>query len=51
MPYSIMKNPTGSFSVINTKTGYIHAKNTTEKKAKAQIRLLYMMESKEKHLK
>lgn len=48
MPYSLIKNRSGSFSVVNTKTGYVHAKDTTEKKAKAQIRLLYMMESKDK---
>jgi len=46
MPYALVKNRNGSFSVVNTKSGYIHAKNTTEKKAKAQMRLLYMLESK-----
>jgi cystathionine beta-lyase family protein involved in aluminum resistance len=48
MPYSLIKNPGGSFSVVNTKTGYVHAKNTTEKKAKAQMRLLGLLESKER---
>lgn len=51
MPYLMEKHPDGSYSVVNKKTGYIHAKHTTLSKAKAQIRLLGMIEAKEKHRK
>jgi hypothetical protein len=49
MPYLLQKHPDGSYSVVNKITGFIHAKHTTLTKAKAQIRLLGMMEAKEKH--
>jgi hypothetical protein len=51
MPYLIEKHSDGSYSVINKKTGFIHAKHTTLSKAKAQVRLLGMMEAKEKYKK
>jgi hypothetical protein len=44
MPYDIIKKPSGKFVVINKLTGEIHAKGTTLKKAKAQIRLLNNLE-------
>jgi hypothetical protein len=40
MPYEIIKKPSGKYEVINKLTGEIHAKGTTLKKAKAQVRLL-----------
>jgi hypothetical protein len=43
MPYSISKKGKG-YQVKNKKTGKIKAKNTTLKKAKAQVRLLYSKE-------
>jgi endonuclease YncB( thermonuclease family) len=43
MPYKIEKNAGGkTFKVINSDTGKVHAKKTSEKNAKAQLRLLYM---------
>nr|WPF46654.1 MAG: hypothetical protein [Lake Baikal virophage 8] len=44
MPYEIIKKPSGKFQVINRLTGEIHAKGTTLKKAKAQVRLLESLE-------
>jgi hypothetical protein len=46
MPYDIIKKPSGKYEVINKLTGEIHAKGTTLKKAKAQVRLLGMKEGK-----
>ena len=43
MPYKIEKCNQcgcGTYKVINTRTGVIHAKHTTLKKAQAQVRLL-----------
>ena len=49
-PYDIKKKPGTQtrFKVVNTKTGYIHAKNTTLKKAQSQVRLLKRVEKKKK---
>ena len=44
MPYAIRKVK-GGYSVVNTKTGVVHAKHTTKPKAEAQIRLLHMLDS------
>ena len=44
MPYSISPRPNNKFSVSNTETGRIHAKETTLTKAKAQLRLLNALE-------
>jgi hypothetical protein len=44
MPYKIVKNKNGTFRVINKDNGKIKSKATTLKKAKKQIRLLYMLE-------
>lgn len=45
MPYKIVKNRCkNTFRVINSKTKKIKAKSTTLKKAKKQIRLLYLLE-------
>jgi hypothetical protein len=40
MPYSLKKISARRYSVVNKKTGAIHAKRTTLKKAQSQIRLL-----------
>ena len=40
MPYKIVKKSARRYSVINPKNGKIHAKNTTLKRAKSQVRLL-----------
>jgi hypothetical protein len=40
MPFEI-KKVGKKFSVINSKTGYIHAKGTTKKKAERQVKLLH----------
>lgn len=47
MPYKIIKNKgkKNSYRVINKKTKAIKAKDTTLKKAKAQIRLLHFIDS------
>jgi len=42
MPFEIVKRGS-KFSVINSKTGYTHAKGTTKKKAEAQVRLLHQI--------
>ena len=39
MPYRVQRTM-GGFEVVNTETGEVHAKHTTEAKAKAQMRLL-----------
>ena len=45
MPYVITKIKNGMYSVRkNTKSGNFKARHTTLKKAKAQVRLLYMLE-------
>lgn len=43
MPYAIEKVK-GGYRVRNTETNEIHAKRTTMDKAKAQVRLLNMVE-------
>jgi hypothetical protein len=48
MPYEIVKKPSGKFQVVNKNTGEIHAKGTTLTKAKAQIRLLEMVDRKKR---
>lgn len=46
MPYKIIKlKGRNHYKVINSDTGKVHAKDTTLKNAKAQIRLLGMMEN------
>ena len=40
----IKKHAHGDYSVINTKTGQVHAKHTSKAKAEAQVRLLHMKE-------
>jgi hypothetical protein len=51
MPYKIIKNPNNkTYSVINILNGKKKSKSTTLKKAKKQIRLLYMIEN-QKNLK
>jgi hypothetical protein len=40
MPISIKQISPRRYSVINTATGYVHAKSTTLKNAEAQKRLL-----------
>jgi hypothetical protein len=40
MPYVLRKNRNRSYKVMNAVTGKVYARNTTKKKAKAQIRLL-----------
>lgn len=45
MPYKIIKlKGRNHYKVINSDTGRIHAKDTSLKNAKAQIRLLGMIE-------
>ena len=45
MPYVITKLKNGMYSVRkNSKSGTIKARHTTLAKAKAQVRLLYMLE-------
>lgn len=45
MPYKIVKNRgKNTYKVINVYNGKIKAKSTTLKKAKKQIRLLYLIE-------
>jgi len=50
MPYKVIKKPgtQARFKVVNTKTGYVHAKGTTLKRAQAQLRLLKQIEAQKK---
>ena len=48
MPYEIKQISPRKYETINIKTGVIHAKHTSLKKAKAQIRLLHSLEGLEK---
>ena len=45
MPYKIRKIKSRKYKVVNSKTGKIYSKNTTLKRAKAQVRFLGMIES------
>jgi hypothetical protein len=45
MPFSIVKKSPKCWEVINTESGKIHSKCSTESKAKAQMKLLYGVES------
>lgn len=47
MPYKINQISPRRYEVINSKTGTIHSKSTTKKKAEAQLRLLENLEKKE----
>ena len=44
MPFEI-KKVLGGYMVRNLKTGHIHAYHTTLDKAKRQVKLLYMLDS------
>lgn len=45
MPYKMVKlRNKNLYKVINTRTGEVHAKRTTRKKAEAQVRLLNSIE-------
>lgn len=45
MPYKMIKlRDKNLYKVVNTRTGEVHAKGTTRKKAEAQIRLLSQFE-------
>lgn len=46
MPYKIISHSDGSYSVKNILTGFLHSKHTTLQKAKAQVRLLIMLDKK-----
>lgn len=48
MPYKVTKNKNGSYKVINKETKKVHAYSTTLEKAKSQIRLMEMEDSKDK---
>lgn len=49
MPYKIRKLPgTRKYRVYNSKTKKVFAKGTSLKRAKAQVRFLYMMDQKKK---
>lgn len=40
MPYSKIRNPDGSYKVINSETGRVHSEHTSEDKADAQLRIM-----------
>jgi hypothetical protein len=48
MPYVLVKHSDGTYSVKNKETGKIHGSHIPEKNAKAQMRLLYLIESRMK---
>jgi hypothetical protein len=45
MPYKIHKLKSGKYRVVNSKSGKVHARETTKEKAAAQVRLLHAKES------
>jgi hypothetical protein len=47
MPFSLHKNPDGTYQVINSKTGKVHAKHSGKLQAEAQLRLLRMLMGRE----
>jgi len=48
MPFKIVKKSNGRYKVINKITGKVHAKNTTLKKAKSQIKLIEYLDKSSK---
>lgn len=44
MPYEINQIANGKYSVINPESNTVHAKETTLKKAKSQVRLLHALD-------
>ena len=48
MPYKIIKKSNGKYEVLNIDKNELKAKNTTLKKAQAQIRLLEYIDGKKK---
>lgn len=44
MPYELKKISPRRYEVVNSETGMVHAKHTSLKNAKAQIRLLQAVE-------
>lgn len=45
MPYQLVQKSPRCFSVVNTETGTEHSKCSSKKKAQAQMRLLYGVET------
>jgi hypothetical protein len=45
MPYQIRRTPDGAYEVVNKVTGEVHARHTSELKARAQLRLLHGVEN------
>lgn len=41
MPYAIRENDDGTYRVVNSETGEVHAKSTSKRNAKRQVRLLH----------
>lgn len=41
MPYKKIKHGDGSYSVVNSESGRVHSKHTTEDHALAQLRILH----------
>jgi hypothetical protein len=48
MPYALIRNSDGSYAVKNKETGAYKAKHSTKESAKAQIRLLMMIDKRPK---
>lgn len=46
MPYAVLRVGKGRYAVVNPATGQVHAKNTTKRRAQAQVRLLKAKEAK-----
>ena len=44
MPYKIIKNPGGTYRVVNSQTGSVKAARTTKTNAQRQVRLLQGVE-------
>lgn len=44
MPWQIIKNPNGTYKLINKQTGKVHAKASTKANVEKQLRLLKMLE-------
>ena len=44
MPWKTIKNSNGTYKLINSKTGKVHAKASTKANVEKQLRLLQMIE-------
>lgn len=44
MPYAIIRNPNGTYKLVNRNTGKVHAKASTKANVEKQLRFLEMID-------